>query len=194
MLKKIFKIFIKILLILFAILYLITEACRDDVILDHGSPRTEIYFEGTGHSSEVILENVPPYHNTKNSGKLKLDNFTKDAYDIRLSWQHILDDIPYWRVSHYWLSFSFETFSTYCTEDNESNIMLPYILNSPQWWPRELGETIIPTIFTKNRSNYKFYLCRVDIPSRGYSYYEYFAIDNKTKKGYYWKTTRGSID
>ncbi|MCG6552813.1 MAG: hypothetical protein L7F77_10830, partial [Candidatus Magnetominusculus sp. LBB02] len=137
MLKKILRKLLKLLLIPLAILDLIAYSCRDDVIEYHISKiPTEMYFEGTGHSDEVVIDTAPPYdyQNIENSGKLKLDNFTKDAYDIRVHSHPILHKDPYWVAVHYWLTFSFETFSTYCKEDNESNIMLPYILNSPEWW------------------------------------------------------------
>lgn len=188
MLKKILRILLK-LLITFIILFLIIYACRDEVIENYISTiLTERYFEGTGHSSEVVINKWDEHDN------LTLDTFTNDAYDIRVGSRIRGSYQSYWDSSYYWLSFSYKTFSTNCKEDNESNIVLPYILNSPHWWPRELGETIIPAILRTNRSNYKFYRCRAEFNSRYYSYFEYFAIDNKTKKGYYWRTTRGSID
>ncbi|MBF0487979.1 MAG: hypothetical protein HQK98_07435 [Nitrospirae bacterium] len=190
MLKATFRILLKLILLAMMFGLLMAETCKDDVVEEYLiNVSTGRYFEGTGHSEEVILDG-----SDYKFYRLKLDNFTKDAYDILVSSLVIGSGQPYWDTPHYWLRFSYETFSTYCTEVDKSKTVMPYILLSPDWWPWELGKHFIPTMRSINRSNFKFYRCSISRYRKGYSYFEYFAIDNKTKTGYYWRTTRGAID
>ncbi|KWT78409.1 hypothetical protein [Candidatus Magnetominusculus xianensis] len=195
MLKKILQILLIVLLLAIIIsllpigfVFLMSGLLKDNVIEDYiFMSQTERYFEGTGHCDDVILtgSNIKFY-------RLKLDNFTKDAYDIVVS-SLVEGSGHYWDSPHYWLRFSYETFSTYCPEVDESKTAMPYLLLSPDWWPRELGKYFIPTMRSINRSNYKFYCCDATRISYGYAYFEYFAVDNITKKGYYWRTMRTNM-
>jgi hypothetical protein len=183
-LKELFK---RLIYFVFIILIL-SKACEDDIIEDYLTRgwRTT-YYNGTGHSGNVILNAL-----YDNSNMIKLDNFTKDAYDITVYTEAHED---YWTSAYSWVSFRYETFSTYCTEVDESKTAFPYSLMSPGWWPDELKKPFFKPIRQPNRSRYQFYRCRAynNFAYRD-SLFEYFAIDNKTKKGYYWKTVRKDKD
>ncbi|MBF0568508.1 MAG: hypothetical protein HQK95_06515 [Nitrospirae bacterium] len=183
LLKKIFRKLIYIVIIYLVLL----KACEDDIISDYINRGWQtIYFKGTGHSGEVRLDADYDGRNL-----IKLDNFTKDAYDIMIFTEAHRD---YWLDAYYWASFLYETFSTYCTEVDESKTAFPYSLMSPSWWPDELEKPFFEPFRQPNRSNYKFYRCRALNASYRDSFFEYFAIDDKSKKGYYWKTIRKDED
>ncbi|KWT88542.1 hypothetical protein [Candidatus Magnetominusculus xianensis] len=176
-------------LIYFVIFILILiKACEDDIIEDYyiWSGWRTLYFNEPGQSDQVLLN--AHYDGTD---LIKLDNFTKDAYDIKVFTKA---RTKYWLGVYYWLSFRYETFSTYCTEVDESKTAFPYSLMSPSWWPDELQKPFFEPLREPNRSNYKFYRCRAFNVAYRDSVFEYFAIDNKTKKGYYWKTVRKDKD
>ncbi len=178
----------KILLCSVIFVLIIQRACEDDIIRDtyvNFGWQTIIY-KGTGHSDKVILDAL-----YNNSNMVKLDNFTKDAYDIVI-FTH--DGRDYWKLPYSWISFRYKTFSTYCTEVDESKTAFPYSLISPEWWPDELAKPFFEQNRQPNRSNYKFYRCNAVNYGYRESYFEYFAIDNKTKQGYFWKTIRKDKD
>ncbi|WP_420265274.1 hypothetical protein [Candidatus Magnetominusculus dajiuhuensis] len=133
----------------------------------------ENFYNGTGHGSKVILDN-----GSEHRYRVTLDNFTKDAFDIRERF-----DVP--KTSfYYWLSFNYLTVSTSCREVNNNMVVFPNSISSPKWWPNDL----IGLFSSTNKSRYKFYRCLASDIGSEYSYFEYLAIDNATKKGFYWKT------
>jgi hypothetical protein len=143
----------------------------------------ETYYNGTGHSNKVILDsNEVLLDNGSMYIKilLILDNITTDAYDIR---ERFDDNITYRRL-YYWLSFNYIMFSTNCKEVNKDMIVFPISISSPNWWPDDLKNSFFP----RNRSKYKFYRCRASYAGAGLSFFQYFAFDNITKRGYYWNT------
>lgn len=170
--------------ILWIIVILTTISCEDDTlthIIYYKDKWAETYYNGTGHSNKVVLDNGSKYRNI-----VTLDNFTKDAFDIR---ERFYDNRPNDSI-HYWLSFNYLMFSTSCKEVTKSMAVFPNSISSPNWWPDDLKKSF----FSINLSRYKFYRCRAVFAGAGLSFFEYFAIDNTTKTGYYWKTLLHDTD
>lgn len=107
----------------------------------------ETYYKGTGHGNQVIIDN-----NTVDLYVITLDNFTKDAFDIRE--QYETPKPPY--SSYYWLSFNYLTLSTNCRETKKDMVVFPSLILSPKWWPDALKSSLFPI----GRSQYKFYCCK----------------------------------
>ncbi|MCG6552529.1 MAG: hypothetical protein L7F77_09395 [Candidatus Magnetominusculus sp. LBB02] len=149
------------------IVILSTIACEKDKGL-------ETYISGTGHANEVIFDN-----GSQRSHRVTLDNFTKDAFDIREYFYNNRDDSLY-----YWLTFKYAAFATDCREVDEGMVVFPNSRKSPCWWPDNLKWSF----FRIGPSKYKFYRCRAGYAGYGLSFFEYFAIDNAIHTGYYWKT------
>jgi hypothetical protein len=171
-------------IILGFIVMIATISCDDDSMILHiiYDKWEETYYNEPGHSNKValdskkvILDNGSIYISI-----VTLDNFTKDAFDIR---ERFADN----RSSdslHSWVSFKYLTFSTNCREVNKDMTVFPNSIISPKWWPDDLKRSIFP----RNRSKYKFYRCYAAFAGHGLSFFHYFAIDNTTKTGYYWRT------
>ncbi|MCG6552532.1 MAG: hypothetical protein L7F77_09410 [Candidatus Magnetominusculus sp. LBB02] len=167
MIKQIIKMVTVLLTWIFVIVgslvILAFKSCEDDVFLEMLSADWhDAYYRGSGH------------HN-----KVKLDNLTESAFDIR---ERYNDN----SALTYWLGFKYVTFSTNCKEVQESQTVFPHSVISPIWWPTNLQRTILP----RDRSRYKFYLCEAMSDVYVFTLYEYYAIDNKSKKGFYWHTRK----
>ncbi|MBF0516513.1 MAG: hypothetical protein HQK97_05260 [Nitrospirae bacterium] len=133
----------------------------------------ETYYKGTGHGNRVIFDNK-----TVHTYVITLDNFTKDAFNIREQY-----DVP--KTSfYYWLSFNYLTLSTHCSKIGSDVIVFPSRILSPKWWPNALKSSPLQI----GRSKYNYYCCKAFDVGDEFSHFEYFAIDNISKKGYYWKT------
>lgn len=155
------------LLLVGLIVIVSTIACEKD----NG---VETFYSGTGHTNKVIFDNGSEYRY-----RVTLDNFTKNAFDIRERfYENVYDSL------YYWLSFNYTTFSTECTEVNKNMVVFPKSRKSPCWWPDDLKWSFFP----RNILKYKFYRCFAGYAGYGLSFFEYFAIDNSTQTGYYWKT------
>ncbi|KWT86918.1 hypothetical protein [Candidatus Magnetominusculus xianensis] len=123
------------------------------------------YYEGAGHSNETGVRGFPA-----------------DAFNVRKR-------INYDDALVIWLSFDFVTFNTTCREIEESTISFPLHYNCPRWWPTNLQKTLSPI----NRADYKFYSCGDKFYKPNYIYKEYYAIDNKSKHGYYWEIPNPNV-
>lgn len=167
MIKQIIKFVIVLLTWIFlfvgSLCILAFKSCEDDVFIEMFSAHWhDTYYKWAGHHDKV-----------------KLNSLTESAFDIRERY----DDNS---TLSYWLSFKYVTFSTNCKEVDESQTVFPHSIISPIWWPTNLQRTILP----RDRSNYKFYLCGTTPDFYIFTLYEYYAIDNKSKKGFYWQTRK----
>lgn len=117
------------------------------------------YYEGAGHSDETGVSCFPA-----------------DAFDIR---KRLNCDS---NLIVKWITFKFNNFSTNCKEIGEDMLYFLHPYDSPKWWPANLQKTFFP----RDRSEYKFYYCKDNSTYTNLFYLEFYAIDNKSKTGYYW--------
>ncbi|KWT86919.1 hypothetical protein [Candidatus Magnetominusculus xianensis] len=188
------KIITKILMpiLLWIVVFNTIITCEDEILLhiiDYKDKWVETYYIGIGHGNKVMLDSYP-YKLDNGSIQveilLTLDNVTKNSFEIR---ERFIDSEIHNRL-YYWLSFKYKTFSTNCKEVRKDMVVFPVSISSPSWWPDDLKKSF----FKKNRTKYMFYRCRAGYAGYDLSFFQYFAIDNTNRTGYYWNTMLVNTD
>ncbi|MCG6552530.1 MAG: hypothetical protein L7F77_09400 [Candidatus Magnetominusculus sp. LBB02] len=177
-------------LVILGLIIISTISCEEDVLMHfiyYKYRWLETRYDGPGHGNKAILDtNYDRFDNGSiYTITVSLDNFTKDAVDIR----ERFNDLRTASV-HYWLTFNYVTFSNRCKEVSKDMTVFPVSISCPDWWPDDLKKSF----FQRDRSRYKFYRCRASFGGAGLSFFQYFAIYNSTNKGYYWRTMLENTD